>query len=126
MKITKELLKEMIAEEIQKTMEKSAFYEIPVKEVKELPKEVVAKLKGKELNARFVETGILQIDAKEYGYIISLKLDTEWRGNKTKIIIQDPAQGRGYSSTIVKVGNPVINWDNRNYGRIERILLAQQ
>ena len=126
MKITKNVLKQIIKEEIQKAMDEAAFYEVPMQEVKELPREVVAKLKGKELNARFIETDILQIDAKKYGYIISLKLDTEWRGNKTKIIIQDPAQGRGYSSTIVKVGNPVINWDNQNYGRIERMLLGQQ
>jgi hypothetical protein len=126
MKITKNVLKQIIKEEIQKVMEESAFYEVPMQEVKELPKEVVAKLKGKELNARFIETDILQIDAKEYGYIISLKLDTEWRGNKTKIIIQDPAQGRGYSTTIVRVGSPVIDYDNQNFGRIERILLGQQ
>ena len=62
MKITKSVLKQIIKEEIQKVMEKSAFYEVPMQEVKELPREVVAKLKGKELNARLIERDILQID----------------------------------------------------------------
>ena len=136
MKITKSELQQIIKEEIQKSMEESAFYEVPMQEVKELPREVVAKLKGKELNARFIETDILQIDAKEYGYIIRLKLDTRWRqGRPTEIVIQDPTDpnlkkdpytGGAYERTIVKVGSPVVDWSNEKYGKIERILLGQQ
>ena len=140
MKITKSVLKQIIKEEIQKVMEKSAFYEVPMQEVKELPREVVAKLKGKELNARLIERDILQIDAKEDGYIILLKLKGGSRQPRpTKIKIQDPTDrkwekdplrnpytGAPYSRTIVKVGKFAIDYDNINYGRIERILLGQQ
>jgi hypothetical protein len=146
MKITKNVLKQIIKEEIQKAMEKSAFYEVPVQEVKELPKEVAAKLHGKELNAKFIETGeeedtgeiedtgILEIDATkdtkgnviEDGYIIALKINKAWRGYKTKIIIQDPAKDKIYSSTIVKVGEPLRNWDNQYFGKIETIITLKE
>ena len=150
MKITKNVLKQIIKEEIQKVMEEFAFYEIPVQEVEELPKEVAAKLHGKTLNAKFIatgeedetgeieNTGVLEIDATkailgggqteviEDGYIITLKINRAMRGKKTKIIIQDPTQDKVYSSTVVKVGEPLRNWDNQYLGRIERILLAQQ
>ena len=151
MKITKNVLKQIIKEEIQKAMEKSAFYEVPVQEVKELPKEVAAKLHGKKFNAKFIatgeedetgeieNTGVLEIDATkqilpgnkteviEDGYIISLKINKAWRGYKTKIIIQDPTnKDKIYSSTIIRVGETLRNWDNQYLGRIERILLAQQ
>ena len=39
MKITKNVLKQIIKEEIQKAMDEAAFYEVPMQEVKELPRE---------------------------------------------------------------------------------------